>query len=440
MVASIDDLPTELIAQIFVDALQPEQWHGTYLVYTLPPLLVVCRRWRDVAHDTPTLWRYIHLDLDLIADTASEARCRAFMDVFVLRAKGSVALSVFISEEDNPYQASIWLELRRLVGSVCWSFSLVAHEDETVGCAPQITACLDQVAPRLEVLHLEYQVNISEYAVWTLPRAPKLRELGWDTLTTIFRWPSDIETFPLLRTIRACVHAGDGHDDAAQVAEILRRCPHLVTLDLQLYHDFRATSPIRLEAESLRTLNIDGEALVSSMSTLRLPNLENARISSIPTGVLPTLFRGPLATVTRLDVGSSIDRGAGGTFARSLLDCPRLQHLRWINPDHETLAEFLEVMSKPLPSTDAWICPRLLSLTLLAIELQPSDTVVLKIWMFARSRTEPSLDSADDTFTGRLQRLESLAILPPYRPTPREYGWLTSTLEGLRLSTANAWT
>ncbi|KZV87532.1 hypothetical protein EXIGLDRAFT_200470 [Exidia glandulosa HHB12029] len=71
MVISTDDLPTELIAQVFVEALGSPGHHVNPI---LRRLLLVCRRWRDIAYGTPALWQYIYFRLDLVRDQASEAR------------------------------------------------------------------------------------------------------------------------------------------------------------------------------------------------------------------------------------------------------------------------------------------------------------------------------------------------------------------------------
>ncbi|KZV83992.1 hypothetical protein EXIGLDRAFT_777034 [Exidia glandulosa HHB12029] len=402
---SVADLPTELIARIFVDAVQPTDHHSVDNG-TLQTLPLVCWRWHDIAYDTPELWRIISVHLDQVVDAVSEASCRAKLATLVRRAKSKLALVVSISRGSDPHHANI-------------------------------AACLDQVAPFLEVLTLGYSTRIAERARWTLPRARNLRQLRWTTTGTspVFRWPDDIDTFPLLRDVDICI-AYEWHDHTGQVAQIFSHCPNLATLELDL--DLHSSSPINMELKSLRKLDIRavGPALVPVLSALRLPALKEVNIDAVTGGDLRDLFSGPLATARSIDIGTGVT--IDDALAMCLVHCPQLRHLHLDidggDDEYDDLEGFLELMSYPLAGTKEWICPRLLSLRMSGLEL---NRVAQAILTFAQNRTEPPFE--DNAFTGRFHRLKRLAIgLPPEAvvPTLIDYGWLNSTLEGLGLSTS----
>ncbi|KZV87535.1 hypothetical protein EXIGLDRAFT_839885 [Exidia glandulosa HHB12029] len=213
MVISTDDLPTELIAQIFVEALGSPGHHVNPILRRL-------------------LLQHIYLRLDLVRDQASEARCRAYIDTFVCRAN-KIALHV-VGSGSNAYQASIWLAVHRIVGSICWSLFISVDERSQFGpapfaYAPEVAACLDQVAPFLEALELRYGTeDLPVGAHLTLPQARNLSKLVWNT-----RWALDI---------------------TMQVVHIFSRCPKLDTLHFDV--DLRSIPPIRAESASLRRLSL----------------------------------------------------------------------------------------------------------------------------------------------------------------------------------------
>ncbi|KZV83195.1 hypothetical protein EXIGLDRAFT_843154 [Exidia glandulosa HHB12029] len=434
MVVGIDDLATELISDIFVDAVKPEQWPGAFTKRTLWALPFVCHRWRDIAYDTPKLWRCIHVNLDLVTDAASEERCIAHIDTFLARAKGSVALNVRIVRVPNIFQASIWRAARDIIGSVCRSCTIhVEVFDVSTSCAPEIAACLEQSTPRLEVLSVHYRVDPPRRAIWTLPRAQNLCKVVWVTDDAYFQWPGT-ETFPLVCEIDISI-MGLGQ---VEIAQIFTRCPNLAALNLDVDHPF--ASPTQMESLSLRSVRLQGD-LASSISELWLPNLEKAEIANIAEDDLVTLFSGPLASASSLTVGHGI--AMNSELARALVHCPQLQHLclyvdgLYVDGE-EKIQEFFEDMSQPLNGTTTWICPRLRSVHIRDLWLSPAGDLFQKIMVFATNRTRPSPDN--DAFVGPIQRLEHLYFEPPlsrHTSILLVYGSVNTALNALGLSTAS---
>ncbi|KZV87541.1 hypothetical protein EXIGLDRAFT_773534 [Exidia glandulosa HHB12029] len=440
MALSSDDLPTELIAQIFVEAvvLTLADRHSVDSG-TLQALLLVCWRWNHIVCDTPELWRSITVHFDRVIDATSEASCRADLDMRVRHAKGDLALDLCIHRAPNLCHAGIWTEVRRLVGSVCKGLYIyIPHgdgddDDDVLGCIQEIAACLDQVAPHLEVLSLEYH---RDGAQWTLPRARNLRKFVWETGGAVFRWPEHIDTFPLLQVVEIRIVEYAWHDHTGQVAQIFSRCPNLVTLELDV--DLHLSSPVHIELQSLRELVIREEGVVHALSALRLPALIKADIDHIYGVDLRHLFSGPLTAARILEVGreTTID----GALAMCLVHCPQLRHLHLninINDDASNVKTFFELMSGPLADTKKWICPRLLSLRVSSLELEPGDPLAQTILTFAQNRTRRTSPARDQgNFAEPLKRLTRLSIrIPTRRSDSSEYRSLRTALKDLGLET-----
>ncbi|KZV78486.1 hypothetical protein EXIGLDRAFT_783757, partial [Exidia glandulosa HHB12029] len=357
-------------------------------------------------------------------------RCIAHIDTFLARAKGSVALNVRILRVPNIFQASIWRAARDIIGSVCRSCTIhVEAFDVSTSCVPEIAACLEQSTPRLEVLSVHYRVDPPRRAIWTLPRAQNLRKVVWTTDDAYFQWPGT-ETFPLVREISISITGFEEVD--LEIAQIFTRCPNLAALDLDVDHPF--ASPTQMESLSLRRVHLQGD-LASSISALRLPNLEKAEIDNIAEDDLDILFSGPLATASSLTVGNGI--AIDIELVRALVHCPELQHLCLDADGEGEIQELFEIMSQPLDGTTTWICPRLRSVHIRDLRLSPAGDLFQKIMVFATNRTRPSSDN--DAFVEPLQRLEHIYFEPPlsrHTSIPLDYGWVNTALEALGLSTA----
>nr|GAT54890.1 predicted protein [Mycena chlorophos] len=108
--ATIFDLPTELIADIFLAYLPPYPAYPNLRKKAETPVSLghICRQWRQIAWATPSLWRAVGLDMWQFNKSASKAYdpepddpgCLVFLQEFLDRS-GSCALWIQIFGDAN---------------------------------------------------------------------------------------------------------------------------------------------------------------------------------------------------------------------------------------------------------------------------------------------------------------------------------------------------
>ncbi|KAJ7645983.1 hypothetical protein DFH06DRAFT_1136141 [Mycena polygramma] len=242
-------LPPEITAAIFEHCLPPYPRQHRSLKQPWPspgeaPLLLgqICRQWREISLNTPTLWQTIafadSMSVELLKVWLSRTRGRPlYLYIIAIDA----ARADLIMRAVMPY-CSQWQDvcLRQL------PLLALLHLDKAV-------------FPRLERLNLSSREGMG---VLTIQDAPLLREAN------IHRIPIRFE-LPLSRLTCMTLNAS-----IAETIGVLRCCPNLVTLDCNSMA-FGDDVPPPLELPLLRSLDI---ATTRILACLTVPRLEQLQI------------------------------------------------------------------------------------------------------------------------------------------------------------------
>ncbi|KAG1875844.1 hypothetical protein F4604DRAFT_1924911 [Suillus subluteus] len=262
-------LPTEILAQIFLYCI-PEDGNLAPAPYLAPMLLTtVCRRWREVAVDMPSLWCRLRLEIRH-GDWQQRAFC---YDSYLKRSQGR-QLSLTLECHNND-----WTELRRLlqpyvdqISSISLCFfsgagSLVMADFRGL---EELVIYTDGSDPVLAVAHSIAQLPLSMRSLKLMDLWLNVRllsgfnPLAWASLTNLEIVVDGLDSFPRL----------------------LRLCPNLSSLTIIGIFTAIETSET-LAHTSLQSLRISGHlhldwiGYLGLFNAVTLPNLRAIEVRNI---------------------------------------------------------------------------------------------------------------------------------------------------------------
>ncbi|KAF7294124.1 F-box domain-containing protein [Mycena chlorophos] len=249
-------LPNEIVAEIFSQYLPPYPTYPSSTGEGSPEFLrTICRRWRNLALHTPSLWRAFQLGLYV-----TEKEIKRFEEW--LQRSGSTPLSLFIdiaNANDEDQSAAVL----RLLGDNRFRWEYI-----TLALKPSEVACLSGYAPLLVRFKLvintdeKYQTPIRLksadrlrfLSLWNVPRNDS--SVHWEQLTCMSLFNVSIEdaahTVALAPNLRCCAFS---LREAATYSETFIQHSRIDTLIL-IY--FIAPHLDALILPSLRRLEISG--------------------------------------------------------------------------------------------------------------------------------------------------------------------------------------
>ncbi|KAG2032036.1 hypothetical protein BDR03DRAFT_65656 [Suillus americanus] len=247
-------LPTEILAQIFLYCI-PEDRNQTPAPYLAPMVLTtVCRRWREVAVDMPSLWRRLRLETGH-GDWQQRAFC---YDSCLKRSRGR-QLSLTLECHNND-----WAELRSLLQPyVHQILSLSLGFFSGAGSLPvgdfrgldELVVYTDGSDPILSVAHTIAQLppnmrSLRLMDLWfNLKLLSGFNPLAWAGLTNLEIVVDGLDSFPRL----------------------LRLCPNLSSLTMiGIFTAIETSEP--LAHANLQSLRISGDLPLESIGNLGLFN------------------------------------------------------------------------------------------------------------------------------------------------------------------------
>ncbi|KAJ6482141.1 hypothetical protein C8R47DRAFT_585314 [Mycena vitilis] len=363
-------LPFDIISQIFVYCLPPED--DASIWRTDAPLLLagICRDWRDISLATHELWNTMHLSLR----PHSVLKVGPLLEFWLPRA-GNLPLQLsLVYKSSYGSSSSEDAGLDALSGLI----SQYAHHWKTIDLVMPFSALFRLPAPKEAFTSLKKVVlNCGEGQQWAGTHAklfinsPNLKELH---IIAGVRPPRLALPWKQLVTLRLDTTS------AAECSKVLAYAPNLATVTASLWTvDVRSLAPIppcsRLESLSLTLSHTRGPALLKALTLPALQHLEvdldasqeitsftslitrspvflrrlSVRLGShLPTHLFRQLFL-VLDSLEELEVrkaGVALDTGLLLLKAQRLL-LPNLKALRiertWSNGENaELLADVLE--------------------------------------------------------------------------------------------------
>ncbi|KAG2143806.1 uncharacterized protein EDB93DRAFT_1228660 [Suillus bovinus] len=319
-------LPTEIIVQIFLYCI-PEKAALTPAPFMAPMLLTrVCRRWREIAVDMPSLWRNLRLKLG-----HGNWQQRAFCyDAYLRRSRGrQISLTLAECDDNN------WAELRSLlqpyvnqISSLCvWlssgdsSFPLVISD---FGGLEELVVYTDSSNPvqafaqlppnmrTLKLLDLWYNFQVLS----------SFKPLAWASLTHLEVAVEGLDSFPCL----------------------LRLCPNLLSLSMIGIFTAAVETSETLKHTKLQTLRLSGDfhlqmsviEILGLFNDITLPNLRVLEVRNL--GKWAHEEFKAFMTRSRCPLESLIFGGVVMTTDRQLAE-------------YATLFPSLKIVTNPMPST-----------------------------------------------------------------------------------------
>lgn len=296
-------IPIDVLGEIFVLCAQEEQaariertqrCESCRPVRTGPILGQVCRLWRLTAFSTPSMWRYIHIDLKAVGQAARSARfpmlasrpvefaqeCARRSGVCPLELSfsnvgSSVALGIirdFISGGMNAINATQSTRIERLeIGLTGASFlpllSVIQQTDVDLS-----------ILKSLSVYHTGYftvHETIPEDVIFKLQCLPNLRDISFGRIQWYaypYAYPSGIK-LDKVTTLSLDL----GHKHEALLMRTLASFPNLVELVLQCTDNIKITDmwePIpKATLPSLQHISFDPRICHYSLHNLYAPAL-----------------------------------------------------------------------------------------------------------------------------------------------------------------------
>ncbi|KAG2043388.1 hypothetical protein BDR03DRAFT_1005432 [Suillus americanus] len=245
-------LPTEILAQIFLYCI-PEDRNCTPAPYLTPVLLTtVCRRWREVALDMPSLWRRLRLEVG-----HSGWQQRAFCyDSYLKRSRGR-QLSLTLEGHDTD-----WTELRSLLQPYIGQISFLS-----VGffsnCGPLVLTDFHGLEEL--VIYNDANYNLVSAVVRSIAQLPlNTRSLKLMDLWPDFELLSDFNplAWPGLTNLEIAV------DELDCIPYLLCLCPNLLSLTVVGLFAVEAEEVFR--HDKLQSLRISGDLYLDWVGTLGL--------------------------------------------------------------------------------------------------------------------------------------------------------------------------
>ncbi|KAG2091970.1 uncharacterized protein F5147DRAFT_764187, partial [Suillus discolor] len=273
--STICRLPTELLCQIFLYCMpEDEEWTPGPDPSLAPMLLTtICRRWRDVAVDIPSLWRKLRLEVG-DSDWQKKAFC---YESYLKRSQGRQSLTLEIRDEDwtvprsllQPYVhqiSNLSIELFPGVDScpvVAADFGgLQELSVHNYGTAEAIANSVAQLPPNVHSLKLTN--------VWLTKRELSgFNPLAWASLTSLEIMVEELNLIPCL----------------------LRLCPNLSSLTMIGNFTGEIETSEILEHTKLQSLHLDEASDVDTrenasrifelFDAVTLPNLREVKVCNI---------------------------------------------------------------------------------------------------------------------------------------------------------------
>ncbi|KAG1789621.1 uncharacterized protein HD556DRAFT_770917 [Suillus plorans] len=266
--------PTEILCQIFLYCMPEEDEWTLAPDPSLAPMLLttICRQWRDVAVDMPSLWRKLRMEVE--GDWQKKVVC---YESYLKRSRGRQSLSLEIHDEDwtvprsllQPYLNQISnLAIELFPGA---DFCPVMAADfgglqelsiYNCGAAGAVTHSVAQLPPNTHSLTLTN--------VWlTKPELSGFKPLAWASLTSLELMVGELNLIPCL----------------------LRLCPNLSSLMMMGTFTGEIETSERLEHTKLQSLCIHAASHFNTSESPRrffelfdavtLPDLREVEVCNI---------------------------------------------------------------------------------------------------------------------------------------------------------------
>ena len=192
---AFDKLPTELLVEIFKHA-RPDNISDVYVKQYPTPLAQVCRCWRGVALDAPTLWPNIHIMKNYTEETKEAARINLersktaplFLTWFSMEGQTNTEAQKVIDDLIIPY-ADRWQRT-----------TLIANGDEVADALHAAMGPLNfQILQNLEISCLSSKLSPS--APTSCGNAPFLRRCRLHYASSLPPLSSNLVVFDYLLTM-----------------------------------------------------------------------------------------------------------------------------------------------------------------------------------------------------------------------------------------------
>ncbi|KAK6977977.1 F-box domain-containing protein [Favolaschia claudopus] len=159
-------LPNEIVSEIFQHSLPPYPTPLSLVGASVPTSLTqICRKWREVAHSTPSLWRSIELN----GCTGDHQKQVVFMAGIWLERSGSIPLSI---QSSHPSTTSL------LIPAIIGHTARWEHITLSLNHSHQLLTIVDKPMPLLRTLYLNFHQNAHHPLV--LENLPLLRTVMLD--------------------------------------------------------------------------------------------------------------------------------------------------------------------------------------------------------------------------------------------------------------------
>ncbi|KZW01884.1 hypothetical protein EXIGLDRAFT_716524 [Exidia glandulosa HHB12029] len=382
-------LPPEILAMIFHTTawivFEDREWALSPRLRTVSTqqtpyrLALVCRRWREIALNTPSMWRYICVDLRAI--TRENALLHEFYleTSFVRSAKRHVVLRVDKSldwEGDYDRQPFRPESLRPYIVNMTRNDGVV---DLSVNALDD--DLFDPDSPCVNLRKLDTDVNTPVGLIHDLPTlAPHLKSISV-ALRTFSRRPP--VTYPSVEsfTLKSLFGGRSAPGHAHPYENLFGFFPNAREITLDLSTGFGTADHLR--HDNVRTLRIDSwgqiERIADRYSFPRLERLEiGVKLSlwndeDIHIEPMLHVVANGCASLRTLQIHRGIPLNAD--FALLLLSTPRLESL--LCPRSTPDDKFLQTLGRA-GADGTWMCPRLTTIQM-RLGRTNEDAIVHKI-------------------------------------------------------------
>ncbi|KAJ7186639.1 hypothetical protein C8R46DRAFT_277214 [Mycena filopes] len=262
-------LPVEIVSEIFTQFLPAYPLCPPLTGLSSPTLVThICHLWREIALNTPTLWRAVDLDLDdseIVIDTQLH-----MANIWLGRSR-SRSLSIQIRSETQD------LDVVPIIKS--FSPHIARCEHLSIALA-QLSVDLPLLGPMPLLRSLLATVELSlPTSAFSCPDAPLLHSATLNDVT------SERIILPWAQLTSLTLHSVFPRE----CTPVLRQTPHLIYCSLSLLRDAGVPTPqMSLPyLESLEMLEMDAEPVAGYLETFIVPALSTLRVPESFLGVDP---------------------------------------------------------------------------------------------------------------------------------------------------------
>ncbi|KAG2141855.1 hypothetical protein DEU56DRAFT_268578 [Suillus clintonianus] len=217
LVSALSRLPAEILSQIYVDCL-PETHHLLPTPTQAPMLLTqICRRWREVALDTPSLW----CRLSVRVNHTDWQRAVLCCDSWLKRSRGCL-LSLTLEYHTNSDSAKLQNLLQPYINQIS------TLDIDFVGNIDEFGLVLEDLPALQKLTLIRYGVNTPHQLISRLPHSLHTlnRKMGWSPLDHIFLFNSP---WPHLTDVDLVVCLSD------TFLRVLQLCPNLSSFRMNCF-------------------------------------------------------------------------------------------------------------------------------------------------------------------------------------------------------------